>query len=147
MRKRIIILITIMLFVSNTITVIGFSDKLNDISTVYQDPNQNYRTKVKHLDDGRLPPNPGEISPDFIFKKSNVVHIRENPPIKKLVSDENAIIDILENIDEDLIVGYLEDLVSFGPRVTGSSACYAAGDYIYNFPKDPALHLKKQQIL
>ena len=52
--------------------------------------------------------------------------------MKKLLSDENAIIDILENIDEDLIVGYLEDLVSFGPRVTGSSACDAAGDYIYN---------------
>ena len=47
MRKRIIIFIALMLFVSNTITVIGFSDKLNDISIIYQDPNQNYRTKVK----------------------------------------------------------------------------------------------------
>jgi len=132
MRKRIIVFIAIMLFVSNTITVIGFTDKLNGISINYQDPNQNYRTKVKHLDDGRLPPDPGEVSPDFIFKKSNVVKINENPPTKNLLADENAIINILEIIDENLIVEYLEDLVSFGPRVTGSSACEAAGDYIYN---------------
>ena len=31
-----------------------------------------------------------------------------------------------------MILGYLENLTAFGPRVTGTSECYAAGDYIYN---------------
>jgi len=31
-----------------------------------------------------------------------------------------------------MYLGYLEDIVSFGTRVVGSSECEAAGDYIYN---------------
>ena len=42
------------------------------------------------------------------------------------------IIDLIEQVDVNLVRGYLEDLVDFGPRVTGSQACEDATDYIYD---------------
>jgi len=35
-------------------------------------------------------------------------------------------------IEDDIVLGYLENLTDFGPRVTGSQACQQAGEYIYN---------------
>ncbi|MCK4995304.1 MAG: M20/M25/M40 family metallo-hydrolase [Thermoplasmatales archaeon] len=131
MMKKIGILIVCMLLIIYTIPVMGLTSETQNI-VVSQDPNQDYRSKVKHLDDGRLPPAPGEIAPGFVFEENNVIQIVTDPPEKTIQSSEETIIDILENIDEDLILGYLEDLVDFGPRVTGSGACAAAGDYIYN---------------
>ncbi|UCD13324.1 MAG: M28 family peptidase [Thermoplasmatales archaeon] len=42
------------------------------------------------------------------------------------------IIEVIEQLDETMYLGYLENITAFGPRVTGSSACHDAGDYIYN---------------
>ena len=39
---------------------------------------------------------------------------------------------IIQQIDEELILGYLEDIVSFGPRYTGTESCEQAAEYIYN---------------
>ena len=127
MRKKIGILIVCMLLIIYTIPVMGLTIETKNIVV-----NQDWRSKVKHLDDGRLPPTPGEIAPGFVFEENNIVQIVTDPPEKTIQSSEVTIIDILENIDEDLILGYLEDLVDFGPRVTGSGSCAAAGDYIYN---------------
>ncbi len=41
------------------------------------------------------------------------------------------VIDLIFQIDESLLQSYLEELVSFPPRVTGSQACKDAGEYIY----------------
>jgi hypothetical protein len=41
------------------------------------------------------------------------------------------VVTLIGQLDEDLVLGYLEDLVAFGPRVTGSQAVDKAGDYIY----------------
>lgn len=105
---------------------------LKPINNEMQDPYQIFRDSVKHLDDGRPSPGPGEVPPDFVFENNYEVEIERDPPIKTLQSSEDTIIEILENIDEDLILGYLSDLVAFGPRVTGTSACEQAGDYIYD---------------
>lgn len=59
---------------------------------------------------------------------------------KNVISNHNVmlsvtndiIIQMIEEIDESLILGYLENLTSFGPRVTGSGACIAAAQFIYN---------------
>jgi len=114
------------------VCIIPVSGLTNDIKITYQDPNQDYRSKVKHLDDGRLPPNPGDIQPGFVFETNEITQIISVPPVKTLDANEETIIEILENIDEDLILGYLEDLVAFGPRVTGTTPCHEAGDYIYD---------------
>jgi hypothetical protein len=39
---------------------------------------------------------------------------------------------MLEQVDETTYVHYLETLVAFGPRVTGTDACNATAEYIYN---------------
>ena len=132
MNKKIIgILIVCMLLIIYTIPAMGLTIETKNI-VVNQDPNQDWRSKVKHLDDGRLPPTPGEVDPSFVFEENNIVQIVTDPPEKTIQSSEETIINILENIDEALVLGYLEDLVAFGPRRTGTPACQAAGDYIYN---------------
>ena len=39
--------------------------------------------------------------------------------------------DIIEEINESLVGTYLEEVVSFGPRLTGTSSCEATGRYIF----------------
>ncbi len=120
-----------MLLIIYSIPVLGFTAEQNSIKITYQETNKNYLSKVKYQDDGRQPPIPGEIPSDFIFENKQPIIIVSNPPKKTLKSNEDAIIDIIENMDEELYLQYLEDLVAFGPRPTGSNACENAGDYIY----------------
>jgi hypothetical protein len=42
------------------------------------------------------------------------------------------VIDMINKIDEDLVYNYLEKLLSFGPRYTGTDNCKQAGNYIYS---------------
>ena len=42
------------------------------------------------------------------------------------------ITDMIQQINESMILSYLENLTDFGPRVTGTTECYEAGEYIYN---------------
>jgi hypothetical protein len=58
-----------------------------------------------------------------------------NPVIQTvgtLKSNDDFIIEVIEQIDETLYLRYLENITNFGPRVTGTSACHEAGNYIYN---------------
>jgi len=41
------------------------------------------------------------------------------------------VIEMIPQLDESLILGYIEKLVSFGPRVTGTKAIEDVGDYIF----------------
>ncbi len=54
----------------------------------------------------------------------------QNDVILEPTSD--FIIDVIEQVNETMYLGYLENLTAFGPRVTGTPACEAAGDYLYN---------------
>ncbi|MFH1998533.1 MAG: M28 family peptidase [Planctomycetota bacterium] len=44
----------------------------------------------------------------------------------------STVLDLMQQVDASLVQGYLEDLVAFGPRVTGGWAVGQAGTYIYN---------------
>jgi len=46
---------------------------------------------------------------------------------------------LIQQLDQDFVMNYLEDLVAFGPRVTGTTACHDAGDYIYQQFEDMGL--------
>jgi len=39
--------------------------------------------------------------------------------------------ELIQQIDEALILGYLENLTSFGPRLTGTPSCNQSANYIY----------------
>jgi len=78
-------------------------------------------------------PTPGHMTtphphPDLSTIKRNVV----TPPDITVSSMNDIIIDMLEQVDPSIFLGYLENITSFGPRVTGTSACVAAAQYIYN---------------
>ena len=51
------------------------------------------------------------------------------------ISERNSfdyIGEIIDTIDENMVREYIQTLQNFGPRVTGSNACWEAGNYIYN---------------
>lgn len=58
------------------------------------------------------------------------------------VSFNNDIIEIIEQIDEDMIFSYIENLTSFGPRVTATQACVDAGKYLYQEFQDMNLSVR-----
>ncbi len=45
---------------------------------------------------------------------------------------EDYVEKIMNEVNEEMILNYLQTLESFGPRVTGTQACWDAGNYIYN---------------
>ena len=69
----------------------------------------------------------------------------ENRNIKTKNSNKISyedIVDMIEQIDEDLVYSYLENLLSFGPRYTGSENCKKAGDYIYSIFENLSLDVE-----
>ncbi|MFQ6105147.1 MAG: M28 family peptidase [Candidatus Glassbacteria bacterium] len=66
---------------------------------------------------------------------------RAYPGHKQVVYNED-IIELIEQIDESTALTYIEGLVSFGPRVTGTPACDDAGDYIYDEFADMGLEVR-----
>ncbi len=54
------------------------------------------------------------------------------------------IISMIQQLDEAMVLGYLENLTAFGPRVTSSPDCDDAGKYIYNEFKNMGLDVRYQ---
>jgi hypothetical protein len=132
MKNKIQIILIGLLLIGSVIPVSGMviSDELIVIN---EDPIEIYRAKVKSLDDGRVAPIPGDLPDDFVFPDLIQGSEKISKPVESSLGVNNEIIvDILLQIDESLILSYLEDLTDFGPRVTGTPECAAAGEYIYN---------------
>jgi len=51
---------------------------------------------------------------------------------KASIALDDVVISILEQVDESMFLSYEENLTANGPRVTGSAACVAAAEYMYN---------------
>jgi aminopeptidase YwaD len=62
-------------------------------------------------------------------------------PLPPTTTDVN-IIELLQQLNETLILGYLENLTSFGPRETGTEACDQAAHYLYDTFKDMGLAVR-----
>ena len=60
--------------------------------------------------------------------------VNNNDLTKKIYYESNndLILSMIENINEKIYLGYLENLTAFGPRVTTSQACDDSAKYIYN---------------
>lgn len=52
-------------------------------------------------------------------------------PSSCMVDSNSKIQDIIKAVNETLVSTYLEEVVSFGPRLTGTNSCEAAGKYIF----------------
>jgi hypothetical protein len=57
-------------------------------------------------------------------------------------SYDEDVISMIKQLDETMYMGYLENITSIGPRVTGTSACDQAGKYIYNEFKNMGLEVR-----
>jgi len=58
------------------------------------------------------------------------------------VSFNNDIVELIEQINETMIYSYIENLTSFGPRVTATQACEDAGKYLYQEFHDMGLSVR-----
>lgn len=85
--------------------------------------------------------------PSFPITHSHLQEITKrvgSQPDVAIISNDDVVIDIIQQIDESLVLGYLEALVSFGPRVTGSASCEAAAEYLYNEFQNMGLAVRYQ---
>jgi hypothetical protein len=118
MKNKILSYLVLMLLVTIIFPVSSNAINLNN------DLNQFLRTP---------PPVPGDMSfPYPEFKTYDISSIKLIPPLIYSRSTNINIISMIEAMDESLILSYLENLTDFGPRVTGTTECHDAGDYIYN---------------
>lgn len=90
-----------------------------------------FEENISNIKENYFHPNSGCLEGVIPTKVADFKIVVEQPEIKS-VSYSNDLISLVEQLDEDMYLGYLEDLVDFGPRVTGTVACDDAGDYIYN---------------
>jgi hypothetical protein len=124
MKKRIaVFLITTLLF-AYIVPVSGIIAEPNKttILIVSFDPN-----------DFRQAPPPGDLPDNYVFPEipENEIKILE-PPKVTFSGEDEPIIEMIESVTYDMILGYLENITSFGPRVTGTPASLQASQYLYN---------------
>lgn len=133
MKKLIVILMILMLSTFFTTISIGYNGKSVEI--------KNYIPR--NFDDPDFTPIPGDLPPDFpiptkqLFPRNNLPHNN----IQLQISSEE-IIELIEQLDVEIVVGYLENLTSFGPRVTETEECSDAADYIYYEFEDMGLDVR-----
>ena len=96
--------------------------------------------------DPKYTPLPGCMKSDGLDIIVNYLthNITSNIKAIQCLYDEN-IVSLIQQIDEDLYLGFLENLTSFGPRVTATQACEDAGEYIYNEFQQMGLDTRYQE--
>jgi len=101
---------------------------------------------ISHLNQPNSPisqPIPGDLKrPLSDFVTIDTSQKKLAPPRVFPQNIDDTIITMIESIDESLILGYLENLTDFRPRVTGTTACEEAGDYIYDEFQDMGLEVR-----
>lgn len=119
MMKKIIGIVFCMLMIVNVFPVIGYPiqtveiKNLNNVQPRFQAP----------------PPGEAQFLPSDTIMNKPI--IREHIEITAATMDD-IVIGMLEEVDESIYLNYLENIVSFGPRRTGTTACIASAAYIYD---------------
>lgn len=92
-----------------------------------------------------FPPHPGDLREPFITSEIILENDIEKIPVFQPTdySDE-VITELIQGLSEPLVIGYIEDLVSFGPRVTGSISCDNAARYIFDEFQSMGLSVRYQ---
>jgi len=81
----------------------------------------------------KSPPLPGHLKGDKLDLIRNYeINIEKSDKTITQTSYNENIATLIQEIDEELYLGYLEGLVAFGPRLTSTPECDAAAEYIYN---------------
>jgi hypothetical protein len=118
MMKKILGIVFCMLIIVNVFPVIGLS-----IQTVEKNLN--------NLQPRFQAPSPGEAQYPISDNSIDLLVVREHIEITAATMDD-VVVGMLEEVDESVYLNYLEDIVGFGPRRTGTSSCIAAAEYIFD---------------
>jgi len=122
-KKTIGIIICIFLITAALLPTSGFAVNASKINKPLFITNQK---------DPVISPLPGHMERDQPDLPVTYQIVQEIPyEIDNVVYDDD-LVSLIQRLDENIYLGYLENLTDFGPRVTGTSACDDAGDYIYN---------------
>lgn len=70
-----------------------------------------------------------------------IPHEAPTPPLAPRTSQPD-VVELLQQLNETLILGYLENLTSFGPRLSGTPACDQAAHYLYDTFQDMGLAVR-----
>jgi hypothetical protein len=94
-----------------------------------------------------ISPNGTPHKPAYIQGIEDLVDVQVVPQTSSVrllppTSADVDIVELLQQMDETLILGYLEDLTSFGPRETGTEGCDQAADYLYETFQDMGLAVR-----
>ena len=119
-RKAFVVLVTFCL-------VLISGNALAQTSNVLNDPTPHHPAYLQNVNDLVAVQVPTRLSP---------MH-PASPSILNL-----DIIELIQQVDETLILGYLENLTSFGPRLTGTPACEQSAQYIYQTFHDMGLEVR-----
>jgi hypothetical protein len=99
-------------------------------------PAQSYQTKINkklEIDDSIQVPMPGDMKNDILPNRESLAElVTRTQPEKRTTIRNDDIATLISQLDEDIYLGFLEDLVAFGPRVSSTPACEDAAEYIYN---------------
>ena len=92
------------------------------------------------------PPKPGdlitdEVSPFDLFLDEFSISSYESEVFQPVVKNYD-LTDIIQEIDKKMVLEFIENITSFGPRVTGSSSCEKAGRWIFQEFQDMRLQVK-----
>jgi hypothetical protein len=94
------------------------------------------KTKLSFLEEAprpTAPPGPGEMARPYpLFDALKTAGISYSPRDASLSQTNDFIINLIQQVNQSVVLGYLQNLTAFGPRLTGSTACQAAAVYIYN---------------
>jgi hypothetical protein len=116
MKRQTLTLLICLLMTASLFAVAGFAGS--------QDP-----PEVSKAVDTNGAPLPGQMIVPVPERPDSGFSTTLTPPT--VTAADPNVITLIGQLDEDLVLGYLEGLVAFGPRVTGSQAVDKAGDYIY----------------
>jgi hypothetical protein len=115
MKNKILCILAFTLLIS----IFAVPSMATEISIIIEQPNSDFIPIPGHIE--------GEIP---ILKAKYKVDIL--PPELETVSYNDDLLSLIEPLDENMYLGYLENITAFGPRVTTTQGCVDAGDYIYN---------------
>ena len=118
-KKKIVCLVICTLMIVTVFPVVGFPIQTGEIKNL---------NTVQPSNKAPMPGYAPTLPTDTVI---DVPLVRKHPE-KTAVTMDETVISIIEQVDESIYLGYLENLTGFGPRVTGTSSCIAAAQYIYN---------------